>query len=270
MEKKILEGKIALITGGAMGIGKEIARLFADQGADAVILDIAEKEGKQAADEIKRNGGKASFIVCDVRQWQAGGDCEKIIQETLAQFGRIDILVNNAGRHIGKGFLELTDDNIKDITDLNYFGPFKLMRLVARAMIKEEIKGSIINITSVHSSLVRGFPEYFASKAALKALTKEAAYEFGPYGIRVNAIAPGATETMMGGPEFWGVPENRRQITKKTPLGRIIQPRDIAETALFLADNSRSGLITGAEFVVDGGYSLRNPSVEDKEFPSQE
>lgn len=276
MKNKILEGKIAVITGGAKGIGRGVVELFNKEGAQVIIVDISKKEGKELAAGFKN----VCFIRGNIADWEEGGDCEKVISSILADFGQIDILVNNAGAQTGLGFLKIGAGDIKDITKVKYLGPFKLMQLVARSMIERKIQGSIINITSVHSELIRGFPEYSAANAALKMASQEAAYELGPYGIRVNCIAPGATETQLGTTvlkaegfdpkDFWSQPKNRQPIIKKTPLGRIGQPEDIARAALFLASNDFSSFITGIEIIVDGGFSLRNAAVEETDFPSKE
>lgn len=269
MPEKILEGKVAIVTGGALGIGRSIAEVFAREQAKVIIVDI-NHEGDRTRWEINKKGGQAHFLTGDVRRWKGQGlrSCQEIVEWVLNAFGRIDILVNNAGAQTGKGLLELSDDEIKNITNLNYLGPFKLIQLVARSMIERGIGGSIVNITSAHAEMIRGFPEYSGSKAALAMLTKEAAFELGQYGIRVNAVIPGATDSEMNR-EFFSDPKNRKGFASKVPLGRIGKPEEVAEVVLFLVSDKGSSF-TGVDWSCCGGDQLRNISVEEKRFPIQE
>lgn len=263
-----LEGKVAVVTGAAKGIGESIAYVLSREGAEVVVADVDRHGGEETVSHIEKKGGKAVFIKCDVRDWEKGGDCETLVEKVLEDFGRIDILVNNAGAQTEKPLLDLEPEDIRNITCLNYLGPFRLIKLVSESMIEREIEGSIVNITSIHSKEIRDFPEYSSSKAALNMLTKEAAYRLGEYGIRVNAVAPGATDTPMNRRQF-SDPEIRNKVARKTPLGRIGKGEDIAEAVLFLASDDAS-FITGEEITVDGGLSLRNVDVEDIEFSLRE
>ena len=265
MPEKLLEGKVALITGAAFGIGRSTAQVFAREGALVMVADINKEAGSRTMQSIVNNGGKAFFYYCDVREWKEGENCERLVREILNIFGRIDVLVNNAGAQTGKGLLGLNDEEIENITRLNYLSPFKLIQLVARSMIERKIPGNIINITSAHAKIIRGYPEYSASKAALAKLTEEAAFALGQYNIRVNAVIPGCTDTEMNR-EFFSKPENRKEFASKVPLGRICKPEEVAEVVLFLVSDKASG-ITGVHWGTFGGDQLRNIAVEDARFP---
>jgi len=262
MSEKLLERKVVVVTGGALGIGRSITQVFTREGATVIVADIVELRTVQS---IVENGSDAQFYYCDVRNWKKGGDCERVIQEILDRFGKIDILINNAGVQTGKGLLELNDEEIRNVTRTNYLGPFKLIQLVARSMIERKIPGNIVNITSAHAGIIRGYPEYSASKAALAKLTDEAAFALGQHDIRVNAVIPGCTDSEMNR-EFFSSPENRREVASKIPLGRIGKPEEVAEVVLFLVSDKASG-ITGVHWGTFGGDQLRNVAVEEVRFP---
>ena len=232
------------------------------------MADINIEAGFRTVRLIGENGGEAIFKYCDVGEWKDGKDCERAVQTILNTFGRIDILVNNVGVQTGKGLLELNDKEIERVTEINYLGPFKLIQAVARSMIERKIPGNIVNITSAHAKIIRGYPEYSASKAALARLTEEAAFVLGRYNIRVNAVIPGCTDTEMNRESF-SDQKNRRKVARKIPLGRIGQPEEVAEVVLFLVSNRASG-ITGVHWGTYGGDQLRNVAVEDVRFPIRE
>lgn len=253
-----LKDKVALITGGNRGIGKGIALAMAESGADIAIMCRNKEAGMAAVEEVAVHGGKYRFIPGDVT---SQADAKSVVDKTLKEFGKLDILVNSAG--IANPFDAMTESedlsgwfNVLDV-DLN--GTF-LMCHYAGLEMKRQGSGRIINITS-NSSRIVNIPQksssYNAAKAAGDRLTKCLAYEWAEYGIRVNAIAPGYTESELvtgvkdtgdtkGWTEYW---------KKQTPTGRFNQPIEIGAAAVFLASEAAEQ-ITGAVVTIDGGYML--------------
>jgi len=239
-----LEGKVALITGGAQGQGEAEGRLFAAQGASVWLTDVLSAQGEKVAQEI---GGR--FISHDVTDQQGWSD---VVETVLDADGRIDVLVNNAGvfrlASMGDTDIALWDQMI----GVNQTGVYLGMKSVADIM-KEQNGGSIINVSSIAG--LRGSPTafaYSASKWAVRGMTKAAALELAGYGIRVNSIHPGIIETAMFD-EFVnaGVKD---LVTERIPNGRVGTATDVAQLALFLASDE-SQYSTGSEFVVDGGFT---------------
>ena len=242
-----LEGKVALITGGARGQGAEEGRLFAAEGATVVLTDVLDAEGERTAAQIPR----ASYMHLDVRSeagWQATVDA------VLARHGQIDVLVNNAGIDLAKRFELTTLEEFERIVAINQTGVFLGMRTVGRAMIAAQRGGSIINISSVAGMQgVKGRAAYGSTKWAVRGITKVGAIEWGDRGIRVNSIHPGMIETPMTAElRAFSDASVRARAEKTIPLGRMGQAIDIANMALFLASDE-SSYCTGQEFVVDGG-----------------
>ena len=245
-----LKDKVAVITGAGQGIGKEIALAFAREGAKVVVTDITGKE-KEVAEEIKKMGREAIALRVDVSKME---DTNKMAEEALKAFGRIDILVNNAGIYPFKPFVEMTESDWDKVINVNLKGTFNCTKAVVETMIKQKY-GKIINITSIAGTVV-GFPQlthYCASKAGITGFTRALALELAPYGINVNAIAPGPIETpgtMTLGKEAY---ENFKKVI---PIGRWGKPEDIANLAVFLASDESSN-ITGQVIVSDGGYTVQ-------------
>jgi NAD(P)-dependent dehydrogenase (short-subunit alcohol dehydrogenase family) len=246
-------GKVALITGGASGLGAESARLLASEGAAVMLTDLAEA-GHAVAEEIRSAGGKAHFMVQDVAdeaRWQA------VVAETKSRFGRLDVLVNNAG--IG-AFAELMNMSLEEwrrMIAINLDGVFLGMRH-SGPLMAEGGGGSIINLSSILGKVGSpGATHYCASKGGVLMLTKAAALEWAPFKIRVNSIHPGYIETPMVANALHAIPngnEMRDDIISRHALGRLGVPREIAEGVLFLASEA-SSFMTGAELVIDGGYT---------------
>lgn len=243
-----LDGKVALISGGARGMGNAEARLFAREGARVVIGDVAAADGAALADDI---GDAARFVNLDVTaydQW------ESAVAETLAAFGRLDILVNNAGIVIPSPMRDLSLEDYRKVIDVNQTGVFLGMKAATPAMERSGA-GSIINISSIDGMIGMDLVfSYVASKFAVRGMTRVAALELAPIGIRVNSVHPGFVHTRLGNPD--DIPEIRELLDdysrRRVPLGRTGEPEDIANLVLFLASDE-AGYITGSEFVADGG-----------------
>jgi len=241
-------GKVALVTGSAMGIGKEIASRLAKEGASVVLFDISDKVF-ETAEELKKLGAKVLAFKGDVTK---KNDVEKAVVETVEKFGKIDILVNNAGIYPFKPFLEITEEDWDKVMNVNVKGAFYFTKAVAPIMVKNKY-GRIINISSI--AAIVGFPSlthYCASKAALVGFTKALALELAPYNITVNAVAPGPIET----PGTKSAGSTIESIVKAIPVGRMGLPSDVAAVVAFLASDEAS-FITGALIVVDGGYTAQ-------------
>jgi NAD(P)-dependent dehydrogenase (short-subunit alcohol dehydrogenase family) len=247
----MMKGKVAIITGAAQGIGKSIAILFAEEKMNVVVADIKKGLGEGTVQEIKQAGGQALFVDVDVSQ-QA--DADRMVAETLKEFGRLDILVNNAGINYLTPILEEVNEQEWDqVFAVNVKGVFFCISAVTSPM-KGQRWGRIINIGSVAGK--QGGPgsgiHYSASKAAVMCMTKQFARYLAPYGITVNTIAPGIIDTEMG--RFLGSEAIERSINL-TPLGRLGKPEDVAHAALFLA-SEHAEFITGEILDVNGGVLM--------------
>ena len=248
-----LENKVALISGGARGMGAAEARMFAREGAKVVIGDVLEAEGRQVEAQINEAGGECIFVLLDVTQesqWQHA------VETAVARFGRLDVLVNNAGIVL-RGILEDTSAEDWDkVMDVNAKGVF----LGTRAAISEMKKsggGSIVNISSISGIVGQSDiqPVYNASKGAVRIFTKSAAIQNAKEGIRVNSVHPGSIDTPMAGDRL-NDPELQRQANERTPLGRTAHPDEVAYGVLFLASDE-SSFMTGSELVIDGGATAQ-------------
>ena len=248
-----LENKVALISGGARGMGAAEARLFATEGAQVVICDVLEEEGRQTEAQINESGGECLFVRLDVTN---ESNWHQVVNATIARFGKLDILVNNAGiTGGGRGVEETTVEAWDRVMDVNAKGVF----LGTKAAIPEMRKvggGSIINISSVYGMVGSGgSSSYHASKGAVRLLTKSTAIQYAGEGIRVNSVHPGPivtpmTEAILANPE-----SNQRWISG-TPLGRLGEPDDVAYGVLFLASDE-SSFMTGSELQIDGGWTAQ-------------
>ncbi|ASS67541.1 MULTISPECIES: SDR family oxidoreductase [unclassified Paenibacillus] len=241
-----LDRKVAIVTGGASGIGECMVDLFAQEGAIVIAADINEAALERASQKSNVHGMKLN--VASDEDWQA------LAKEVHERFGKIDILVNNAGISSEKPFAEIDAQDWQKMLSINGFGPFAGMKHVAPYMAAQN-KGSIVNISSYTALIGQGFNHYSASKGAVRALSKAAATTFGRQGVRVNAIFPGIVETPMT-QALSTSKDLLGRLIQATPLQRLGQAIDIAQAALFLASDD-SSYITGSELVVDGGYSAQ-------------
>ncbi len=240
-----LAGKVAVITGAARGQGAAEAGLFADHGAAVVATDVRPDVHEVVAG-IVAGGGRAVAVdhdVADRRAW------ERVAAAAVEHFGGIDILINNAGIYRNTPILDTTEDVFRHVLDINLFGAWHGIQTVAPSMIGRG-GGSIVNIASIAGiRSVRGGSAYVSSKFALRGLTKAAAAELGPSGVRVNAILPGVIDTPM---TVDALAARRHGIAEEIPLRRVGAAADVAELALYLAGDG-AAFIAGADFVIDGG-----------------
>lgn len=242
------DNKVILVTGAASGIGLATARAFAAEGASVVLADVQDDAGARAAQEITGEGGRAVYKHLDVA---SEADWDKVVAEIVKEFGGLDILVNNAG--IGDtGLLEDTTkatwDRVIAITQTSVF----LGHKAAAAALKTSGNGAVVNVSSMFG-LVGGFgssPAYHAAKGAVRLLTKSTALAWAKEGVRVNSIHPGFVDTPILGET------DRTMLAETTPMGRIAKPEELATGILFLASDEAS-FMTGAELVIDGGYTAR-------------
>jgi len=248
-----LNGKVALITGGASGIGLETAALFAAEGAKVVIADVNDTAGEAVAEEIRHNGLSAVYVHADVSQT---ADCEKMVQTAEEQFGKLNILFNNAGiMHSDDDNAMTTSEAVWDLTfSINVKGVFFGCKYGIPAL-RRAGGGSIINTASFVAHLGAATPQlaYTSSKGAVLAMTRELAIIHARENIRVNALCPGPlrTELLM---KFLNTEEKKQRRLVHIPMGRFGEAKEMAKAALFLASDE-SSYMTGAEFLVDGGIT---------------
>jgi NAD(P)-dependent dehydrogenase (short-subunit alcohol dehydrogenase family) len=246
-----LAGKVAIVTGATEGIGTAVAEAFVAEGARVLALARRAEPGERLASRL---GDSCRFVAGDVAD---PGTAERAIAEAEGAFGPLDVLVNNAGVDLsGVQLLETSEAQARTVFDVNVFGPLHLMLAAARSMTGRG--GSIVNVTSrlAHVGLA-GSAVYGASKGALHALTRGAAVEWAALGIRVNAVAPGLTETPMI--RTWVAAQDdpegfRRERESSIPLGRFADPTDVAAAVVYLASDEAAS-VTGASIAVDGGYT---------------
>ncbi len=247
-----LEGKVALISGGARGMGAEEARIFAREGAKVIIGDISEGEGKAVKAQIAEAGGQALFVRLDVTE---ESDWTNAVNQAVSRFGKLDILVNNAGIS-SRAFTDDTAIEAWDkIMEVNSKGVFLGTRAAVPKML-EAGGGSIINISSIMGLVgsAGGHPAYNASKGAVRIFSKAMAVRHGKDDIRVNSVHPGFMPPMASGIAY--DQEQRRGSLEQTPLGREGRIEEVANAVLFLASDEAS-YITGAELAVDGGFTAK-------------
>lgn len=255
MSYHLLDGKVALITGGASGIGRATAQLFAREGAAVAIADMNEAAGQKAVQEIE---GRAIFEAADVTK---AADCERVVKRTVDEFGALHILLNNAGIIRRASISEISEEDWDRVMAVNVKSIFLLSRRIIPIMAKAG-GGSIINMASGWG--LAGGPRaaaYCASKGAVVLLTKAMAIDHGAHNVRVNCICPGDTDTNMLRHEAQQLGEREDRFlveSARRPLGRVGKPEEIAQAALYLASDA-SSFVTGTALVVDGGGLAGSP-----------
>ena len=243
------ERKVAIVTGGASGIGFAIAEKFVNNNITTIIIGRNEEKLKSAKSRL---GNLCEAMSFDLDNLSAIPD---FIKNLVQKYSRIDILVNNAGINLKKEFTEVTDEDFQKIMLTNVESIFTISREVVKSMIENK-SGSIVNISSMASQY--GLPKviaYSASKGAIESMTRAMAVELSPKGIRVNCIAPGFIATDMSAKALNNDPERKNKVLSRTPMGALGLPSDIGDAALFLA-SSESAYITGVVLPVDGGNSI--------------
>ena len=242
-----LDGKVALVSGGASGIGAAHARVFAAEGAKLVAGDLQEDKGRAVVEAVNASGGEAVFVHLDVAR-QA--DWERAVGEAVSRFGKLTTLINNAGIYWPRGTEEETLEGWNTMISVNQTGVWLGMKAAVPAM-REAGGGAIVNISSLYGLIGSpGSITYHATKGAVRLMTKSAALEYVKAGIRVNSIHPGQIDT----PILSGLtPEQNEQIKAATPMGRLGRPEEIAYGSLYLCSDE-AAYTTGAELVIDGGW----------------
>lgn len=248
-----LQGKVALITGGSVGIGEAVARLFAREGAAVVITGRRKEALDKVVEGIQREGGKALAVAGSVADAQ---HARAAVEQTMRAFGKLHVLVNNAGLGaFGKPFHEEDDSTWDELLDVNLTGVFRMTKAAVPEMLKAG-GASIINVSSI-ASLV-GIPltaAYSATKGAMDALTRCLAIDYARQGIRCNSVNPGLVDTPMAS-GLIGNPELLSQVLTNYPLGRVGKPEEVASLILYLASDE-SSWVTGAIYPIDGGMTAR-------------
>jgi len=250
-----VQGKVAIVTGAASGLGAASARRLAQEGACVMLTDRSVATGEAAAEAILAIGGRAAFMAHDVTSEE---DWAAVVAGTLKAFGRIDVLVNNAGVGGGAALMEMSLADWRALLAINLDGVFLGMRTVGAAMV--QAGGSIINLSSILGKVGQaGAGAYCASKGGVLMLTKAAALEWAPLKIRVNSVHPGYIDTPMVSTALHNAEngnEMRDLIISRHAMGRLGLPREIADGVVFLASDE-SSFMTGAELVIDGGYTAQ-------------
>ncbi len=248
-----LDGKVALVTGAARGIGRAIALQLAHAGADVALNDLDPAQpGEEAAAEIRALGRRASIHRADVSR---RADVDAMIAAVVDTYGRLDIVVNNAGVQVWEPFLEVTDGPLERILDVDLKGVVYCSQASAWRMVRQGGGGRIVNISSVHAVCsFRTAAIYDAAKAAVMRLTATMALELAPHGITANSIGPGWMDTPLAAP-FLGTPEGRATVEATIPVGRVGRPEEVGALIAFLCSDA-GAYITGAFIVIDGGLIL--------------
>ena len=247
------QGRVVVITGGGSGLGRVLAHSFAAEGAAVVVADVVGDHATAVADEISEVGGRSLAQTADVTD---ASDVEAMVETTREAFGPVEILVNNAARATDADFLDLSEETWEEDVAITLKGPFLCSQAVLADMT-ENRSGVILNIASVNALTYFGNEAYSAAKAGILSLTRSLAVRYGPFGVRVNAIAPGTLRTPAWEQRRQKDPEVLERVSRWYPLGRVGEPEDVAGAALFLASDEASW-ISGAALPVDGGLTAGN------------
>lgn len=241
-----LQGRVAIVTGASRGMGEATARVFVSEGARVLVADVLEDEGRALAAEL---GEAAHFCRLDVsseESWRTA------LSTAESRLGPVDVLVNNAAINDFRSLLDYDRESFQRVLDVNLVGTFLGLRHVGEAMVRRR-SGAIVNIASVDGTRgANGYAAYVSSKWGVRGLTRAAAMEFGPRGVRVNAVLPGGVYTAMGNPNGLSVEQINRGYANM-PMQRVGMPEEIARASLYLASEEAS-YVCGAEIVVDGGW----------------
>ena len=247
-----LKNKVAIITGARRGIGRSHALTLAKAEAKVVVADISQEDCQKVVEEVKKAGGEAIAVKCDVAKKE---EADNMVKAAVEKWGKVDILVNNAGICQFKPFLELTEEEWDRTLDINLKGYFLCAQAAAKEMVKQK-SGVIINIASVAMGQQGiGFPNivhYCASKGGIVGMTEALAVELAPFNIRVNAIAPGMIETPMIDPVKQDS-KTMEAMLARVPMHRVGKPEEVSNLVLFLASNE-SSYMTGSTVIIDGGW----------------
>lgn len=245
-----LKDKVAIITGGASGIGEATVRLFACEGAKVVIADFSE-HGQDLSDQLNADGHDTLFVKTDVTKEE---DVKLMIAKAVSQYGKLDIMFANAGIANDTVAHELTFEKWKRTIDVNLSGVFLSDKYAIEQMLKQGTGGAIVNAGSIHSFAGKiGVTAYSSAKGGVKLLTQTLSVTYAKEGIRVNAVCPGYIDTpLIAGAD----PEMKQQLVDLHPLGRLGKPEEVAKAVLFLASDDAS-FITGTSLLIDGGYTAQ-------------
>ena len=253
-----LEGRVAVITGAAQGIGEACARRLAAEGAIVALWDLADERGEVLAATLRDEGARALYLHCDVAR---KAQVDAALAATLAQFGRVDALVNNAGIFKAADFLDITEADWDAVLAVNLKGAFLVGQAVARAMVAQGGGGAIVHMSSVNATLaIPSIASYNASKGGVNQLTRVMALALADQGIRVNAVAPGTIATELARQAVLTSDEALRRIISRTPLRRLGEPREVADVVAFLLSDAAS-YMTGEIVTIDGGRMALNYTV---------
>ena len=244
--------RVAVITGGSSGLGRAMSEAFAYKGANVIVGDINKEEGVNFINSMKNKSYKVDFEYIDVKDEELVKD---FVNKVANKYAGIDILVNSAGINIRKPIIETTLDDLMKILNINFVGTFLMSREVLKIMIRNNVKGKIINLASIFGAVAyKGQCSYAASKGAIIQFTKVAAIENAEYGICVNAIAPSYIETPLVKP-LMDNEEMYNELKNRNPMKKFGKPDDVVGTALFLA-SKMADFITGQTIFVDGGWTI--------------
>jgi NAD(P)-dependent dehydrogenase (short-subunit alcohol dehydrogenase family) len=246
-----LKDKVALVTGGTSGIGRDTAILFSKAGAKVVVAGRREKEGQEVVDAIRAAGGDALFVTTDVAK---SADVQALVQKSVEKFGRLDIAFNNAG--IEGNWIPIVDqseENWDRTIDINVKGVWLCLKFEIQQMLKQGTGGAIVNMSSIAGLMGgAGAGTYCASKHAVIGLTKSAALETSRNGIRVNAVCPAVIDTPMAD-RLFGPPGSNQASISHHPIGRHGVPKEVSEAVLWMLSD-RASFMTGQYIVLDGGF----------------